>query len=100
VWSVAATVVIWTFGEMILFPSSSAYVADLAPAEKRGVYMGLYVMTFSIAFMIGPWVGVAILERFGATALWGGALVCGCLAALIIFIVHSVDADKTRAAGI
>jgi len=100
VWSVAATVVVWTFGEMILFPSSSAYVADLAPAEKRGVYMGLYVMTFSIAFMIGPWVGVAILERFGATALWGGALGCGCLAALIIFIVHSVDADKTRAAGI
>lgn len=100
VWSVAATVVVWTFGEMILFPSSSAYVADLAPAEKRGVYMGLYVMTFSIAFMIGPWVGVAILERFGATALWSGTLVCGCLAAAIIFIVHSVDANKTRAAGI
>ena len=99
-WSVAATVIIWTFGEMILFPSSSAYVADLAPAEKRGVYMGLYVMTFSVAFMIGPWVGVTILDRFGATALWGGTLGCGCLAAAIIFVVHSVDADKRRAAGI
>jgi predicted MFS family arabinose efflux permease len=99
-WSVAATVVVWTFGEMIVFPSSSAYVADLAPAEKRGVYMGLYVMTFSLAFMIGPWLGVAILDRFGAATLWGGTLACGCLAAVIIFVVHSVDADKRRAAGI
>ena len=31
-----ATVVIWTFGEMILFPSTAAYVSELAPASRRG----------------------------------------------------------------
>lgn len=34
--TVAATVVVWTFGEMILFPSSAAYVSDLARPRARG----------------------------------------------------------------
>ena len=31
---VAATVVVWTFGEMMLFPQASAYVAEIAPPGK------------------------------------------------------------------
>src|SRR6185295_2710862 len=69
-WTIAATMFIWTFGEMIIFPSSSAFVADIAPAQQRGIYSGLYVMSFSVAFLIGPWIGIAVLERFGATVLW------------------------------
>src|SRR4029079_17928368 len=37
--SLAATVVVWTFGEMILFPGASAYVADISPPARRGEYM-------------------------------------------------------------
>jgi dipeptide/tripeptide permease len=44
---VALTVVVWAFGEMILFPSSSAQVADIAPAAQRGIYMGYYVLNRS-----------------------------------------------------
>src|SRR6202789_2403771 len=57
-----AAVVIWTFGEMILMPGSSAYAAELAPPERRGEYMGLYTMSFNIAFAVGPWL---------ARAFWG-----------------------------
>lgn len=78
VWSVAATVVVWTFGEMILFPGSSAYVADSAPPQRRGQYMGLFQMTFSLSFTIGPWLGAEVLEAFGAPFLWTAAFV-GCL---------------------
>jgi predicted MFS family arabinose efflux permease len=96
--SVAATVVIWTFGEMILFPSGSAYVADIAPASQIGEYMGFYVMTFSAAFIIGPWLGILVLEQFGAFALWVASFACGLLSAAIIWRVKPANAEETRAA--
>ena len=37
---VFAAVVIWTFGEMIMMPGSSAYAAEIAPPERRGEYIG------------------------------------------------------------
>lgn len=94
VWSIALTVVVWTFGEMILFPSSSAHVADIAPAAQRGVYMGYYVMTFSIAFMIGPWLGLAVMEKFGAAALWSSTLACGMLSAVMLLFVRAAAPRK------
>jgi MFS family permease len=69
-WSVMATVVVWTFGEMVLLPGMSAYAAEASPANRRGEYMGLYTMTFGAAFAVGPWVGTVILDRFGAIVLW------------------------------
>jgi MFS family permease len=80
----AITVVLWTFGEMILLPASAAYVSDVAPRPQAGAYMGLYTMGFSIALAIGPWLGTAVLESFGS-AVWIGAFLCGCLTAALIW---------------
>jgi len=80
--AIAGTVVIWTIGEMILLPSMSNVVAELAPADRRGEYMGLYSMAWGIAFAIGPWLGTFTLERFGRVTLWGGAFVVAALAAV------------------
>jgi MFS family permease len=82
--SVALTVVIWTFGEMILLPVSSAYAAELAPSDRRGSYMGLYTMSFSVAFAIGPWLGTLTLDRHGPAVLWGAAFLLGCLSAAMM----------------
>ncbi|HEU4478666.1 MAG TPA: MFS transporter [Pyrinomonadaceae bacterium] len=82
---VAITTVVWTMGEMILLPASSAYVSDIAPQAQAGAYMGLFMMGFSVAFAIGPWLGVAILESWGPTSVWLGTFACGCLTALMIW---------------
>jgi MFS family permease len=89
IWSVGVTIVIWTVGEMILFPGASAYMAEIAPAEKRGAYNGLYLMTFSIAFAIAPWLGTEVLERFGGTTLWTASFIGGCLSAAIMLLLKS-----------
>jgi MFS family permease len=81
---VFAAVVVWTFGEMILLPGSAAYAAEIAPAGRRGEYMGLYTMSFSVAFAFGPWAGASILQRWGAQALWGTAFVSGCVSAMMM----------------
>ena len=83
--AVAATVVVWTVGEMILLPASSAYVSEVAPPAQTGAYMGLYTMGFSLAFAIGPWLGVQVLERVGPVAVWLGTLGCGCITAFMIW---------------
>jgi predicted MFS family arabinose efflux permease len=59
---VFAAVVLWTFGEMILMPGSSAYAAEIAPPGRRGEYMGMYTMSFNIAFAVGPWLGASIRQ--------------------------------------
>jgi MFS family permease len=89
IWSVGLTIVIWTVGEMILFPGASAYMAEIAPRDKRGAYMGMYLMTFSIAFAIAPWLGTEILERFGGATLWLASLAGGCLSAAMMLILKS-----------
>ena len=48
--SVVVSVVVWTFGEIVLFPGLNAAVADLAPGARRGEYMGLYMTALNLAF--------------------------------------------------
>jgi predicted MFS family arabinose efflux permease len=85
----AAAVVIWTMGEMLFIPSSAACATELAPAGRQGEYMGLYTMTFSFAFGIGPLIGSMVLERLGPTTLWSGAFLLGCLSAVLVSKVRT-----------
>jgi len=39
---------------MIFFPTTAAYTSEIAPADRRGEYMGYYQMTFSFAFQPVP----------------------------------------------
>jgi predicted MFS family arabinose efflux permease len=82
--AIAATVVVWTFGEMVFFPVSTAYVADLAPTGRSGQYMGAYSSTISCAMIVGPWAGTAALDRFGGNVAWGAVFVCGMLSFAVV----------------
>ena len=81
---ILATTVVWTFGEMILLPASAAYVAEIAPPSRRGEYMGLYTMSFSISFALAGLLGASLLQRWGPHALWGATFASGCFAALLM----------------
>lgn len=86
--AVALTVVIWTFGEMILFPAMSAYVAEIAPEGRSGEYMGFYSMGFNFALMAAPGLGTFALERFGPTLLWLSMLGIGSVSVLIFGVTN------------
>jgi len=88
-WGVLATVVIWTFGEMILFPSTAAYVSELAPPSRRGEYMGFYSMSFGIGFTLGPWAGLSVLEAAGARTLWIACLAVGTVSTFLLGRIRS-----------
>jgi MFS family permease len=82
--AIGLTVVIWTFGEMIYFPTATAYVAQLAPEGRTGEYMGAFAATFSLALIIGPWVGAVLLDQIGGPPTWLVMLAFGLLAALLV----------------
>jgi MFS family permease len=79
--AVVGTVLVWTLGEMILFPSAAAYFSEISPPSRRGEYLGYYTMVFGLAFSVGPWLGTVVLENWGGVALWALCLPVGCLSA-------------------
>ena len=81
---ILVTVVLWTFGEMMLFPAMAAYLGDIAPPARRGAYMGAYSMSLSLALTFGPWVGTQILAVLGPTTLWLVMFAFGALAAALM----------------
>jgi MFS family permease len=83
--SLVLTVVLFTLGEMVAMPVTGAYVADLAPAHQRGLYMGTYGMVWSVAFVCGPSLGMWLFS-ISPLALWGTCGLLGILAAGIILI--------------
>jgi MFS family permease len=81
-WGFWISMVIMTFGELILMPTSSTYVAALAPADMRGRYMGLYGLSWGIASGIAPVAGGYLNDNFSPVAVWIGGLFIGLIAAI------------------
>lgn len=81
-----ASVAIWTIGEMLSSPVSTAFVADLAPEHLRGRYMGAWHLTWSIGLMLGPTLG-AFVYRWNATAHWAICGAVGIAAAAMILAI-------------
>jgi len=77
------TMAVLTLGEMIAMPVAGAYVADLAPAHQRGLYMGTFGLIGALTFVFGPGLGLMLFSA-SPFALWSACGVLGVLAARII----------------
>jgi len=73
-WEFALATALWTLGEVLVFPTSAALVASLAPAHLRGRYQGLYGLSFGVAMLLAPPLGSTVLQRLGPGPLWVGCL--------------------------
>jgi MFS family permease len=86
----AATVVLWTIGEVVDAPVSSAYIAALAPEHMRGRYMGAWGLTWSLGLMLAPSLGA----RFYNAAPDGAWLACGVIGAAAAAVVLAFGREK------
>ncbi|HEY0510847.1 MAG TPA: MFS transporter [Thermoanaerobaculia bacterium] len=77
---VVFTVMVWTLGEMLIFPLVTSAIADRAPDATRGAYMGLLNFSFAAAFVVAPLVGTWVYQHAGPRALWLGCGGVGVLA--------------------
>jgi predicted MFS family arabinose efflux permease len=76
---VVFTIAVWTVGEMLVFPIVSSALANRAPEESRGSYMGLLNLSFASGFVVAPLVGTWIYQNLGAEVLWYACGALGCL---------------------
>jgi MFS family permease len=77
----AVAVAVWTAGELLSAPTSSAVIAALAPVDARGRYQGVYAASWGVASFAGPLGGPALLAAAGPAAAWGGCAALGALVA-------------------
>lgn len=76
---VIATLVVWTFGEMLFSPFGEGWAATRASAgnRRRGAYLGLYTLTYSIGLVVAPGLGSWVYEHWGTYAVWVGCAALG-----------------------
>jgi MFS family permease len=76
------SVVVVTFGEMFTSPSSFALVANMAPRERYGRYMGVFELFSSVGHSLGPFVGGIIMDASAGNrfVIWGFVGIIGVIA--------------------
>jgi MFS family permease len=90
--ALAGCMILFTLGEMVTMPVSAAYISNLAPPHLRGRYMGVSGLTWSLAFIIGPTLGIKTLA-FHPAVFWIACAGLGILAAGIISASPSSHPD-------
>ena len=81
----ALAIAIWTVGEMVHVPVSQAYVADVAPEDMRGRYMGAAGLTWGVGWSLGPLLAGLMMDFGDPRYVWYGCLIVG-LAAAVAFL--------------
>jgi MFS family permease len=82
-WAILFVIVVFVIGEMLWVPTSQAVVAQLAPADIRGAYMGAFGSAPAIGFALAPLIGLQVRNSFGDEATWAMFAVIGVVAAIL-----------------
>jgi predicted MFS family arabinose efflux permease len=70
-WYVAVfSLIVLTLGEIFNMPFANSFAMNQAPEGRRGQYMALYAMAYSIAHIIAPGMGSFFIEHYSYSLLW------------------------------
>lgn len=93
------TIVIWTFGEMIFFPASTNFIAQISEGKNTGEYMGYYQVLFNISFTTAAPLGTLIYEGLGAQMLWLSTFFMAMITVGLMYFLRDMDKKKAVSAG-
>lgn len=83
------SMLIVTFGEMLVFPLSTGFVSSRSPRGSEGRYMAWYSMTLAISSVVAPVVGAAVYQ-VNQELIWlvGGMIGFVCLGGFSVLAAH------------
>jgi MFS family permease len=93
-WGFWLSMVIMTFGELILVPTASKYVADQAPPNLRGRYMSVYWLSQGLARTIAPLYGGFLNDKVSPQSIWLGGLTVGLISSGGLFALSNRTPQK------
>lgn len=64
-----ASMIVFTWGEVLLVPAEYAILDGITPESMRGTYYGMHSLS-NAGNLLGPWLGGVVLERWGGVALF------------------------------
>ncbi|MFV8226749.1 MDR family MFS transporter [Christiangramia aquimixticola] len=79
-----------TIGEMIAFPFSNSFALNRSDGKKRGSYMALYSIAFSISHIFGHNTGMQLIDNFGFTFTWNTMFAFAVLACILLVILKNL----------
>ncbi len=86
-WMFWGAMVVMTLGELIMVPTATTYIANLAPPDKRGRYMSIHGMTNGVSMGIGPLLGGFLSDSFSPHAPWFFAALIGSISIVLYFVL-------------
>ena len=91
-------IVLITAGEVTLTPIASAVVAESAPPDKRGRYMGFFGLSQTLGYSLAPLFGGVLLDLFPSQSriLWGIIGSVGVVTAVGFYIWGRMAARRKR----
>ncbi len=81
-WGFWLSMVVITTGELILVPTATTFVANIAPQDMRGRYMSIFSISWGVAAGIGPVMGGYLNDNISPQAIWYGGGLIGLTGAL------------------
>jgi MFS family permease len=92
-WGFWLAMVVMTLGELITAPTATTFVANLAPSDQRGRYLGIFGLTWHVAVAIGPFAAGILTDAFGIRSPWFVSVVVGLLA---VYAFAILDRSRIR----
>ena len=84
-----------TFGEMIGSPFASSLALDMAPRGRKGSYMGLFSISFSLSHIIGHSAALNSIDVYGYAKTWLFLFITLAIAGLLtLFLKHKLKTSK------
>ncbi len=90
-WGFLSAMVIMTLGELITAPTATAYVANLAPPDQRGRYLGFFGLSWYIALAVGPMGAGFLSDNISIQSPWFAGGIIGVIAVLSFLSLRKLE---------
>lgn len=94
-WGFLLAMVVMTFGELITAPTATAYVANLAPPDQRGRYLGFFGLAWYVALSVGPMGAGFLSDNISIHAPWFAGAIVGVVAVLSFLSLRQLETITT-----
>lgn len=90
-WGFLSAMVIMTLGELITAPTATAYVANLAPPDQRGRYLGFFGLSWYIALAVAPMGAGFLSDNISIQSPWFAAGIIGVISVLSFLSLRKLE---------
>lgn len=87
VWVLYLAMFILSLAEILAMPFMATIPVQQSETSNRGAYMGLFTLSYSIAFVVGPFLGSSLISHFGFSWLWWFTVALATLTAVGFYLL-------------